>query len=209
MHVHDEIELKWAVDAPGYAALAAHLGNLLGAPRHLAQDNRFFDTPDLRLRQVRMNLRLRRENGRVLMTCKQRAQETAAGLSHHHEWEAWVATDLFEASPTAAWRDALPLPEGIRAVLGDHPLVALGGFSNQRQEFHHRRSGVDELLCLDRTTFLLPRGGQRHDHELEIETTDPTGTAATWRQHLATWGVAWHPQPTTKFARFVTLATSE
>jgi uncharacterized protein YjbK len=198
MHVHDEIELKWAVDAAGYAALASRLGNLLEAPRHLSQDNRFFDTPDRRLRQARMNLRLRRENGRVLMTCKQKAQETAAGLSHHHEWEEWVDTGLFEAAPDAAWRAALPLPEGIRGVLGDAPLEALGGFSNHRLEYRHRRDGVEELLCLDRTTF-----GRRLDHELEIETTDPFGTHEAWKVQLAAWGIPWHPQPLTKFARFL------
>lgn len=207
MHVHEEIELKWAVDPAGHAALAHRLAALLGAPKHLAQHNRFFDTPGRDLRKARMNLRLRLENGRVLMTCKQRAQETAAGLSHHHEWEEWVDTSLFERAPDAAWRAALPLPPAIAAVLGDRPLEALGGFANDRQEFHHRRGGVEELLCLDRTTFILPGGGQRHDHELEIETTDAPGTATAWRAHLAEWNIPWHPQPATKFARFVTLSS--
>ncbi len=200
MHVHDEIELKWAVDAAGHAALAKHLGNLLGAPKHLDQANCFFDTPDRRLRQARMNLRLRHENGRVLMTCKRRAQETAAGLSHHHEWEDWVDGALWDATPDAAWLRALPLPEPILTVLGDQPVEALGGFSNHRLEYHHQRAGIAELLCLDCTTF-----GARFDHELEIETTDAPGTAAFWRAQLADWKIAWHPQSLTKFARFLRL----
>ena len=90
----------------------------------------------------------------------------------------------------------LPLPAHVVDALADAPLIAIGGFANQRDEFDHG----DELLCLDRTDFSL-----RIDHELEIETADPTTTAATWSRHLEQWNIAYAPQPLTKFARLLAL----
>ena len=197
MHVHEEIELKWAVDAAGHAALGRHLAQALGSPRILAQENRFFDTKDRRLRHARMNLRFRHENGRLLLTCKRKTQDTAAGLAHHQEWEEWIDPALWEAPPER-WQATLPLPDAVRAAIAGQPLEALGGFRNHRREFRHRRGPVDELLCLDETAF-----AHHTDHELEIETADPGGTLAHWRAALATWGIPWRPQPLTKFARYL------
>ncbi len=202
MGEHLEIELKWGLDATGHGRLATELEHLLGAPRHLAQDNRFFDTADRRLRGNLLNLRLRRENDAVLMTCKGRGGIGASGEHRHTEWEEWL-------DPTW-WTDIdggrldttrLPLPEPVRLALGDAPLRALGGFSNLRLEFHHPGT-PGALLCLDRTDFL----GQRTDYELEIETTAPDRHAVEWRERLDSWGVAITPKMLTKFARFLALA---
>lgn len=203
MGEHLEIELKWGLDVTGHATLATELERLLGAPRRLSQDNRFFDTADRRLRRAMLNLRLRRENDALLMTCKGRAGIGAAGEHRHTEWEEWLDPTCWN-DITAGRLDAthLPLPEPVRQALGDGELKALGGFTNLRLEFRHPGQ-PEALLCLDHTDFL----GQRTDYELEIETSAPERHAAEWRKRLISWGVVIAPQPMmTKFARFLTLS---
>lgn len=203
---HQEIELKWALTAQAHDQLLPRLVSELGPAHVLVQENRFFDTLDRRLRGARMNLRLRRENSRIVLTCKHKAGPAAAtlkgGLSEHREWECDLPEALASgmAAPDAAWSAALPLPEPVRAALGGQPLVALGGFANRRHEFHAERGGLSELLCLDRTDYVV-----RIDHELEIETADPAATGAFWRERLAAWDIRWDAQTLTKFARFLAL----
>jgi uncharacterized protein YjbK len=191
-----ETELKWALSAETHARLADRLDAALGAPHLLEQDNRFYDTADHRLRAARCNIRLRTENGRLLLTCKRRT--TAAGPGHHHdEWEHWLdglERDHVEA-PGADLAALLPLPETIRSILAGAALLPIGGFANLRREYHHG----DDLLCLDRTT--LPQG--RIDYELEIETARAAEAEAFWSNRLQDWGIVWQPQPLTKFARFL------
>lgn len=202
---HQEIELKWALTASDHVRLAERLTAELGAGKILAQENRFYDTPDRRLRQGRMNLRLRFENGRVVLTCKRKASAVVGlvnGLAQHDEWEQELPAELVAgmAAPDQAWSSALPLPAPLREAIGGAAVECIGGFANRRLEFHVERDGLGELLCLDRTDF-----GVRIDHELEIETTDPTATRQHWQERLSAWGIAVHPQETTKFARFLVL----
>jgi uncharacterized protein YjbK len=202
MAEHLEIELKWALDLAGHAILTRELERVLGAPRVLEQDNRFFDTPDRRLRRAALNLRLRRENDRLLMTCKGRGGIGAAGEHRHTEWEEWLDPSRWAAVERGILSaDDLPLPEPVRQALSGGRLEALGGFANRRLEFHQHHEPV-ALLCLDRTDFL----GKRIDHELEIETAAPQVIADLWRRHLDNWGVHFTSQPITKFARFLTLS---
>ncbi len=202
---HEEIEVKWALAPDAYGILAQQLARELGPPRSLAQTNRFFDTADRRLRAARMNIRLRHENGRVLLTCKHKAADVPAGLvdgvSRHQEWERWLEPELASGAADPAGRWTALLPAGVRTALGDAALEDLGGFANHRLEFATARDGLAELLALDRTDFAV-----RIDHELEIETADPALTGTWWRERLVSWGVAWRPQTTTKFARFLALA---
>jgi uncharacterized protein YjbK len=204
MDHHLEVELKWALSRDGHAHLAAALPGLLGAARILLQENRFFDSADLRLRRARMNLRLRRENDRLQLTCKRRAEGGDAQLHRHDEWERWLDAALWTRLPDAgATLDpniaaTLDLPAPAANALAGAMLVGYGGFANERQEF---RSPDGELLCLDRTTF----SGGRCDCELEIETPDPAGSIARWTAQFATLGIPVTPQPLTKFARFVAL----
>lgn len=188
---HQEIELKWALDEPGWRRLGGELQALLGPPRALAQHNRFYDSADLRLRRAGLNLRLREEDGRVLMTCKRRVARDG-GLHHHEEWESWL-----DPAPAGIPDPAsLPLPSVVTAALAGAPLIATGAFANRRDEFRHG----DELLCLDRTDFEV-----RVDYELEIETPQPDATAAAWSARLRGWEIAFAPQPLTKFARLLAL----
>lgn len=202
MAEHLEIELKWALDKAGYTALAPALESLLGPPHHLRQDNRFFDTKDFRLRKAALNLRLRRENERLLMTCKGRGGIGAAGEHRHTEWEEWIDPALWNSIEAGTLSAAqLPLPEPIMHALGDGRILPLGGFANQRLEFHQRETPT-ALLCLDRTEYI----GARIDYELEIETTDPHANANRWGDQLKQWNIPFSPQPLTKFARFIKLA---
>ncbi|MBA2479112.1 MAG: CYTH domain-containing protein [Planctomycetes bacterium] len=195
MDRHTEVELKWGLDAAAYALLAQRLESLLGPARVLAQDNRFFDTADHRLRTKRMNLRLRRENERLLLTCKRR--ERSEGEAHRHaEWEEWLDPTLWERIGSGDVRSLIPLPDEVVAVIGEAPLIDNGGFANLRREHRHQ----DELLCLDRTDF-----GVRVDHELEIETSDPDASACTWGVRLKEWRIGFQRRSETKFARFVAL----
>ncbi len=202
MAEHLEIELKWALDAAGHAALAPQLERTLGAPKTLVQDNRFFDTPDRRLRKAALNLRLRRENDALLLTCKGRGGIGSSGEHRHTEWEEWLDPRWWANISRGVIAAAqLPLPEPIRQALDGAELTPLGGFANLRLEFHQHDEPT-ALLCLDRTDFL----GTRIDHELEIETAAPRENAERWQRHLRTWGIPFAQQPVTKFARFIALS---
>jgi len=154
MDHHLEIELKWALAPEQHAVLNRHLTDLLGPPRDLDQDNRFFDTHDRRLMRSRRNVRLRRENGRLLLTCKRKAGETdRQGIHQHDEWEQWLDPGLWDRSEEPGWdlRNAVNLPDPIVSVLDDAALLGLGGFSNHRREFRDHQQGRVDLLCLDRS----------------------------------------------------------
>lgn len=206
MGSHLEVELKWALDADGHARLLAALTAELGPPQVLEQHNRFLDSTDLRLRRAGLNLRLRRENDRLLMTCKRKVDDgsSGGGLHRHDEWEEWLDPALWDASP-ASCAKLLSLPEPHLVALAGAELSDLGGFANMRAEFHVRRAGDQDLLCLDRTNF----NGWRTDYELEIETPDPGGAARYWGGRLADWNIPWHAETRTKFARFLSLAAEQ
>lgn len=182
-----EIELKWRLDAAGHAELQRRLTGLLGEPRVLAQSNRFFDSADGRLRAARRSVRLRRENDRVILTCKARGSVDSVGTHRHDEWERELPAEAWAAPPG-------DLPEAWSAVLAGAPLRELGGFANHRLEWHDSV----HLLCLDRTDF-----GDQVDHELEIETPQPQAAHARWSALLAGWDIAWSPQPLTKLQRYL------
>jgi uncharacterized protein YjbK len=202
MRDHLELELKWALTADEHARVGAQLSSSYSEPHVLMQGNSFYDSADRHLRAVRMNLRIRAENQRFVLTCKHKAETTqvADGLSSHREWEDELPAALIAgmAAPDAAWTAALPLPLPIREALGGQTLHALGGFANRRLEWQTVRAGVSEVLCLDDTTF-----GERHDYELEIETNDPLASADYWRTRFAEWQVPVTVQTLTKFARFL------
>jgi uncharacterized protein YjbK len=221
---HTEVELKWELSPEAHAALAWLLPQELGPPRRLAQENRFFDASDDRLRRAGMNVRLRREGATVLLTCKRRLPHRH-GAHQHDEWERAVDAAIWTRLDQPGLRAVLPLPPHVLAALGDAELAPLGGFFNLRLEFRSRgvlgaepleeeaprdhastmarsgpRRGHAELLCLDRTDF-----GARVDHELEIETDEPKESSERWAANLRDWRVAWKPQARTKFARYLEL----
>jgi len=186
---HDEIELKWLLTPAGHQHCQPQLTALLGQPRVLEQENQFFDTPDRRLQAARVNLRLRCENGSWIVTCKARVQ-AGDGLHHHHEWEH----ELGAVSDPLSVALAHDLPAVVRDALAGQIPVCLGGFLNARLVWDE---GTEEI-CLDATHF-----SQRVDHELEVETTDPTDCRQRWTERFTRWNVAAKPAELTKFARFL------
>jgi uncharacterized protein YjbK len=224
MDRHVEVEVKYQLTAPAHADLARHLRELLGEPRRLEQENRFFDTADLRLRRQGLNLRLRREGGRVLLTCKAARRGSTPSLHQHDEWEAWIDPVWFDhlglpsaGLPSAGLPPLPPLPPRWLAALDECRVHLHGGFANTRLEFSPRpeappasasagsaseparQPAGQELLCLDHSVF----PGRHEDYELEIETSAPEVTIPAWEARLNAWRIAWCPQSRSKFTRFL------
>ncbi len=188
--------MKWQLDAGAYAHLRRLLSARLGPATRLDQRNRFFDTPDRRLQSGLANIRVRNENGRVLLTCKRLLTAACDGLHRYDECEQRLNPLVWRALLAGADpRSCLPLPAAIVRLVGEAPLHMIGGFGNLRL-LHH--DGPDEL-CLDRTD--LP--GDRRDYELELETGRPAASVPVWRERLASWAIVCQPQAHTKFQRFL------
>lgn len=191
MQAHQEVELKWLLEPAGHLRLGTEITALLGSPRRLQQQNRFYDTADRRLFAAGVNLRLRCENGQWIVTCKQRvaAQD---GLHHHQEWEQHLGEHADPLSVALAGS----LPAVVRTALAGAVPACLGGFDNMRLAWNE---GSEEI-ALDETRF-----AGRTDYELEVETTDVVDCRRRWDQRCTAWGVATEPATTTKFARFLAL----
>ncbi len=114
-----ELELKLALSPEDAAAFRRHA--LLSGLRPLRRRmlNTYFDTPDLRLSQARMALRLRRAGGKWLQTLKA-GGGAAAGLHQRSEWEYPLSQGalelaLFAGSALDAFK-ADDLPAQLQAV---------------------------------------------------------------------------------------------
>lgn len=210
MKSHHEIELKWSLTKDSFQQLSLRLTDMLGQGQVLEQKNHFFDTADRRLRSSFCNIRLRHENGRLLLTCKKRIADpdsallgTIAHAHRHEEWETWIEGEQRAAieHPGASLVQLLPLPVEIRAVIGDDALITQGGFDNQRITFYD----ADHFLCLDSTLF----PGNHREYELEIETNYPIQASERWSQLLNDWGIIFQHQPLSKFARYLAYAGAD
>ncbi len=188
-----ERELKWQLTAAEHATLYAHLRTSL-AFEQLQQSNRFFDTEDLRLRQSLCNLRLRRENQRLLLTIKRRLCEQQDGLHLHDEYERWLNHCFWDQNP-AVLTQSLPLSPPCAALLKNTPLKYIGGFSNLRYQAQQN----NELICLDQTSF----DENDCEWELEVETEDADTSRAHWEGIFAHIGISPTTQTDTKFKRFL------
>lgn len=133
----------------------------LGPRIQLAQTNQYYDTPDWALRRARRSLRLRNENGRLLVTIKGGGQ-VLDGVHQRDEQEEVVAS----ADP-ASWPAAIR--EVIEPLLGQQQLRPFLRIDNQRQAWPvlHGRTLIGEL-ALDTGTIVV---GERSEplHELEWE----------------------------------------
>ncbi len=201
MRMHLEIEVKWALTGAEHARLGSRLPRLLGPPRRLAQDNRFYDSADGRLRRAGLACRLRREGAAALLTCKGRAAAAPApaGTSVHEEHERHLSLGeaaVLERDPAAL---ALLLPPAWREALAAASLRFVGGFANQRRQWWDGAT----LVCLDRTAF-----PGRIDHEIELEGPEPAAAGERWRHHFAGWRIGVRPQPVSKAARLRALLTA-
>ena len=186
-----ERELKWRLDADGHQRLQALLTAAHGPRSERHQINRFYDTAKLTFLRHWMAIRLRREDERLLLTCKRKAAND--GIAHQQqEWECWLNAALWPQRDLRP-ADWLPLPPVFRSLLAGAALVPLGGFENHRREWHIR----GEHIALDRTSY-----GDETDYELEVETSDASRTAA-WQRQLTEWNVAVTPQSQGKYQRYL------
>lgn len=104
-----ETELKLAVPEDQVEALRQHdfwdQHAEPGGTIHLG--NTYFDTPDMRLNQARVALRIREKNGQFFQTLKTRG-ESINGLTKRGEWE-WplLSATLDHGGLKEIWPDAL------------------------------------------------------------------------------------------------------
>ena len=93
-----EVELKLLVDAQYEDAILRH--PLLSAPagsqpRELNQMDTYFDTPEFKLRERHIGLRVRRARGRWIQNIKGNGK-AESGLHSRHEWERPIAGPIPE-----------------------------------------------------------------------------------------------------------------
>jgi len=199
-----EIEAKYRVspdDMERIAPLRA-LGpyTLLPAPAPELQRNRYFDTPDGRLRQARHGLRVRELADRSLITLKGPANVSADGVHRRAEFE-FPGDDPHPA----AWPPG-PARELASALIGPSPLVELLTIHTERRIMHVERDGAEVAeLSLDRGTI---RAGGREAPICEIEVelrpagqpADLAAIAAELMAHLVLV-----PEPESKLMRGLAL----
>ena len=194
-----ERELKWSISAEDAVGIEDKFCRKWGPSQLLHQDNRFFDSADGKLRQQRMSLRLRRENEQVILTCKQRKSVHRA-LHHQQEEECSLNAVIWANMAEAPSIDprSLPIPIGLRSLLGQEALVNMGGFYNRRRQW-----GIDgDTLCLDFSVF----SANYSEWELEIEIPEnETGDASEqhWRDTFNAMGITLLSQSRSKLQRFI------
>src|SRR2546423_3830893 len=90
-----EIELKLELDPSDATRIKRHLSRRSKNPKGARQKlvSVYFDTPDLRLRQNGLSLRVRRAGGKHTQTIKN-TNGSAAGLFDRAEWEQDIAGPL-------------------------------------------------------------------------------------------------------------------
>ena len=114
MGLEREVKLRIA-DASGYERLA----HSLSAAEARLQRNTYFDTPDLALAKAGILVRVREEEGRVVLAVK-RGLARATGRIESEEWEKkldlklWDAVRTGQAALTTVARFA-PLDDAARA----------------------------------------------------------------------------------------------
>lgn len=81
-----EREFKWAATRADFDAIAARYAAHLSTPEHIQMDAVYFDTADRMLREQRIGMRLRQENGKSVF-CVKTGGKVVNGLHTHAEYE--------------------------------------------------------------------------------------------------------------------------
>ena len=199
----DEIEWKWQVaNQEAHGLLAKALHQQFGSPLIIPQCNRFFDTAEQTLRQLKMSVRLRRNGNQLVITAK-RQRSMKDGLHRQWEWERTINNCCWQCTgdnPAFSLTAIAPLPGEVRDIIGNQDLLCFGGFDNERHEWHHQ----DLHIALDKTSF----SPERTDYELEVEIPEesdhPQCQSAWWLDFAKSYGITLTAQPLTKLQRFVT-----
>lgn len=170
-----ECELKLRLGRPQDAArLIQHAALRGAATARLA--SRYFDTPDFRLAQAGISLRLREKKGRHEITLKAEGR-AQGGLSERPEWTAARDENRLDL-------DALPAPAQkiLRKALGNGSVQEIFKTEILRRSKTIRHKGHDIEIALDEGWV---KAGRKKTpiHELELEWTGK-GDAATARAAL-------------------------
>ena len=159
-----EIELKFAFDPADAGRLARHLGRTLGRQTKRRQTlvSVYFDTPDFRLREAGITLRVRRVGRRTVQTIKS-ANGAAAGLFDRGEWEQPISRpqpDLTAAADTPL----APLLNGC----GAEALRPV--FETRIRRAVYQAAGEDSAIAVALDQGDVDNGQDRASvHELEFE----------------------------------------
>ena len=198
-----ETELKYS--CPDGAILAQLLCTESMIPmmtepvRRIRMETIYYDTPDRALRARRWTLRLRKENDRVVATCKTAGTQQGA-LTSHGEWEA-EATTIEEAIPAlrsvGAPEDLLALAEqGVEPICG-------AAFLRRSVNLALEDGTIAELSC-DQGEL---RGSQQHcalcEVELELKQGELEPMLKLGAAMSARWGL--EPESRSKLVRAMEL----
>ena len=167
--------------AAGIAELTQVAGYRLGASGTRDIQDYYFDTPDRRLRQGGMSLRLRELDSSNLLTLKGPAEELAGGVLERLEIEeTWSRRSLTTVlQELERWGIHLQMPPPLSEpdlppeVLATMGLQTVQHRRNQRSVRMVRSSestgdGPLAELAIDQVTYYLKAGQVQH-HEVEIE----------------------------------------
>ena len=192
---HQEEEVKLTLmSEEGLHCLLKHLGK----PSKVAeQENEYFDTPEGDLLKERVMLRVRRQEGRVIVTAKSDAQIKVGGLTCREvEFDTTLeVSDQWIQNGLETW-DISPVSHALSFAPRQARLVSLGTSAPRRRYFDYSGRGVLEV---DRT--LLPDGTIHA--ELELETSRMAEELVTLRKLLDDLGVEYTDQVIPKFQRFL------
>lgn len=173
-----EIELKLAVPADELARLAKapRLAELVGRSRSARKRfvTTYFDTPDRRLAQAELALRVRRDGRRRIQTIKTAAAPEIAGLARA-EWEREIAGDHPELDD--AWLANIP-DKTVRKLLAKPKvrgrLSPLFTTDFDRRIWRVRYGASDIELALDKGEIAAGKGtAPIAEVELELKAGDP------------------------------------
>jgi inorganic triphosphatase YgiF len=166
-----ETELKLLLapaDVAAFRRLALLQQLATGKPVTRWLRNTYFDTPELRLKEHGMELRVRRVGREATQTLKACGQAAAAGLHQRQEWETRVTGPLPElASLLALVGVGFPGEKVLRAPRLAQGLKPIFGSDVRRTVWHLRLAqGAEVELALDQGSL---KHGDRHEPISEIE----------------------------------------
>jgi inorganic triphosphatase YgiF len=160
------------------ASLGELDGRRLGPVRIRTLRDTYFDTPDLRLRERRFNLRLRNDDERLLATLKGPKTSLESGVVIRREveapWSAEVAERILSLLADAAidlnGRSDIADPGDALRAAGLVPVQIRRTRRHARHVLDGSGRSFAELM-LDAVTYLFGECEVRH-HEVEIEARD-------------------------------------
>jgi uncharacterized protein YjbK len=188
-----EREVKLRIPDPAdFARLRAALPPI----RESRQRNHYFDAPGLPLSQAGVLVRVREQEGAVLLTVK-RGLTRAPGRIESEEWEVALPGEVWATVRAGRARlgDAVRF-EPLDAVAAGLAIGIVGSTENVRSV---RRGPGGEVYELDETTF--PWGEVRY--EVEIESEDSAAALDGARRLLDGLGVRYDTAVETKHERLL------